>query len=111
MGIHTVEECPHVLQFTHMIMGGSSRSTDFIIDFLTKTLFDIWVLRQHVEREGQERHSLSLKINGMKNGLNRYLTYCVTSSDEKVNKLDQCSDRNAYIARKSNHLVFQDSLI
>ena len=52
LGIHTIEECPHVLQFAHLIIRGSSRSANFFIDFLTKTLFDVWVFRQHVEREG-----------------------------------------------------------
>ena len=49
---NTIKECSHVLHFTHMIIRGSSRLANFLKDFFTKTFFDIWVFRQHIEREG-----------------------------------------------------------
>ena len=50
--VHTINKSPHVLHFTHLIMCRPSRLADLVIDFLTKTFLDIWMFRQHVEREG-----------------------------------------------------------
>ena len=49
--IHTIKECPHILHFPHLIIRWSSPLTNYIKYLLTKTFFDIWVFRQHVEGE------------------------------------------------------------